>query len=70
MLGFWDAETKPFGPVHEYAAPATMLAVRFNDEPVHTGLLEDATGEDGIGFTVTATVPAALVQPEAVAVTL
>ena len=47
-----------------------MLAVRFKDNPAHTGLFEDATGEEGIALTVTTTVAAGLVQPEAVAVTL
>jgi len=23
-VGFWSAEVKPFGPVHEYVAPATV----------------------------------------------
>jgi hypothetical protein len=45
-------------------------AVKFIAEPAQTGLLLVAVGADGIAFTTTAIVPAALVQPLIVAVTL
>jgi hypothetical protein len=43
------------GPVHEYVAPATVLALRFIAEPVQTGLLLLAVGAAGVGITVTTT---------------
>jgi hypothetical protein len=61
--GFCAADVKPFGPVHEYVAPATAVVVRFNVAPTHNGLLLDGAGVAGIGFTVTTVVPAALMQP-------
>jgi hypothetical protein len=62
-------EEKLFGPVQEYVAPATVLAVRFKVCPTHKGPLFPAVGADGVGFTTTVVVPAALVQPATVAVT-
>ena len=50
-------------------APATVLAERFKSSPSHTGLSLEAVGADGIGFTVTETVPAGPVHPATVAVT-
>ena len=47
-----------------------VLAVRFNGEPEQTGLLEEAVGVPGRLLTATEVVPAALAQPETVAVTL
>lgn len=38
-------------------------------DPAHTGEFDEATGAEGIGFTVTATVPAGPVHPFTVAVT-
>ena len=67
--GFCEADVNPFGPVHEYVAPATADVVKFNVAPMHTGLLLDAVGVAGIGLTVTAVVPATLVQPLTVIVT-
>jgi hypothetical protein len=46
-----------------------LLAVRFNAEPVQTGLLLPAVGAEGGELTTTTVVPAALRQPETVAVT-
>jgi hypothetical protein len=43
--------------------------VRFNAEPVQTGLLLPAVGAGGGGLTITAVVPAALVHPPRVTVT-
>jgi hypothetical protein len=67
--GSSEVEVNVFGPVHEYVAPAIVLAVKFNVAPVQTGPLLPAVGEDGIGFTTTVVVPAILVQPLTVAVT-
>lgn len=50
-------------------APATLLAVRFNVEPAHMGLLLLAVGALGIGLTVTEVVAAALGHPLTVTVT-
>ena len=68
-VGSSNDEVNPLGPVHAYVAPATVLAERFIVEPAHTGLLLETVGADGIVFTVTAVVPAALVQPLTVTVT-
>ena len=70
IAGFCKADTKPFGPIHEYVAPATVVEARFNGEPAHTGPFEDAVGWDGTGLTITAVVVAVLEHPETVAVTL
>lgn len=43
---------KPFGPVHEYVAPATVLAVRVNVCPAQSGELFDTTGAGEVGLTV------------------
>lgn len=67
--GFCELDEKLFGPVHEYVAPATGVAVRFNVEPAHNGLLLEAVGAAGVALTTTATVPAALVHPLTVIVT-
>lgn len=44
-------------------APVTVLAVRLNVLPVHSGPLLEADGVAGVAFTVTLVVPAALPQP-------
>jgi hypothetical protein len=69
MDGFCDVEVNELGPVQLYVAPATLLAVRFNVDPAHTGLLLPAVGAVGTGFTVTDTVPAALGHPPTVTTT-
>jgi hypothetical protein len=58
--GFCNDDVKPFGPVHEYVAPPTFDAVRFNVEPVQTGPLLETVGAPGMAFTVAVVVPAAL----------
>ena len=67
--GFCEEEVKEFGPVHEYVAPATLLAVRLSVEPAQIGELLDAVGGAGVGFTVTAVVAEELVHPRTVTVT-
>jgi hypothetical protein len=62
-------DVKPFGPVHVYVAPGTVLAVRFRVELAQMGLLLPAVGAAGMGLTVTVTVPAGPVHPATVAVT-
>ena len=47
-----------------------VLAVKFKVAPTQTGLFEDAVGEAGSGVTETVVVPAKLVQPATVVVTL
>jgi formaldehyde-activating enzyme involved in methanogenesis len=68
--GFCAEELKLFGPVQVYVAPATAGVDRLTVLPEHTGELLDAVGVAGPGFTTTATVPAADVQPFVVTVTL
>ena len=48
IVGFCAADVKLLGPVHAYVAPATVAAVRFIVLPVHTGLLLDAAGDNGV----------------------
>ena len=68
--GFWDEELKLLGPDHEYVAPDTVVAYKFNVEPAHTAPPVLAVGAEGIALTVAAVVPAEEVQPLTVAVTL
>jgi len=70
MDGFCVDEENEFGPVHVYVAPTIFDAFRFNVEPAHSGELLDATGAVGVWLTTTFTVPAALVHPPTVTVTL
>ena len=46
------------------------LAVKFKSSPTHNGPLSPAVGADGVGLTTTVVVPAGLVHPLTVAVTL
>jgi hypothetical protein len=69
MVGFCVAEEKLFGPVQLYVAPAIVLAVKLSVLPAQIGELLAAVGAPGMGFTVTATVPAGPVHPATVAVT-
>lgn len=69
MDGFCDEDINPFGPVHEYVAPAMVLAVKFNVEPAHIGLLLPAVGATGLGLTTTTVVPAGPGHPATVTVT-
>ena len=70
IVGFCRDELNALGPVHEYVAPAMVLAVRLIVFPKQTGLLLPAVGAAGVGFTTTVTVPPGLVQPLAVALTV
>ena len=49
-------------------APATLVAVRFNEFPKHSGAFEDAV-TIGIELIMAFVVPAILLQPATVAVT-
>lgn len=69
IVGFCNAELNPLGPVHEYVAAATAVVVSVSVLPEQIGLLLPGDGVAGIGLTVTAVVPAALVQPPTLAVT-
>ena len=51
-------------------APVIVDAVRFNVDPAQIGPLLPAVGAAGIALTVAVVVPAALVHPLTVAVTL
>jgi hypothetical protein len=62
-------EVNPFGPVHEYVAPATAAVERFKVEPAHTGPLLVGAGVAGIAFTTALILPAGLVHPFTVTVT-
>src|SRR5437588_8700647 len=68
-VGLCADEVKPFGPVHEYVAPATAGPVSEMVAPAQYGppLLTD--GVAGEGFTTTSVVPAAEVQPFTLMVT-
>ena len=70
MEGFCVDDENALGPVHEYVAPTIFEAVKFNVEPAQIGVLLEATGAVGVWFTTTFTVPAELVQPPTVTVTL
>src|SRR5436309_6328436 len=68
-VGFWSADVKPFGPVHEYVAPGTVGVESEIVAPSQYGPPFDAVGVAGIAFTITFVVPAAYVQPLTVTVT-
>jgi len=68
ILGFCADEVNPFGPAHEYVAPAMFDALRVSVLPAQMGLLPEAIGAAGVVFTFTPTVPAALAQPATVTV--
>ena len=68
-VGFWSAEVKPFGPVHEYVAPATVGVESEMAAPSQYGPPFEAVGVAGVGLTTTPVVPAAEVQPFTVMVT-
>src|SRR4051794_15636924 len=69
MVGFCSAEVKPFGPVHEYVAPATVVALSWTVAPEQYGPVFDAVGVAGLALTTTLVAPAADVQPFTVTVT-
>jgi hypothetical protein len=68
-VGFCSAEVKPFGPVHEYVAPATSAVDSEIVEPAQYGPPFDAVGVAGMALTTTFVVPAAEAQPLTVTVT-
>ena len=68
-VGFWSTEVKPFGPVHEYVAPATVGVESVIVAPSQYGPPFEAVGVAGVAFTTTFVVPAAEVQPLTVIVT-
>jgi len=68
--GFCTEETKLFGPVHEYVAPATAAVERLMVLPVQTGVLLDGAGVAGVALITTAVVPNPEVHPFTVTVTL
>ena len=59
----------PFGPVHEYVAPLTVVVDKEIVAPAQYGPVFDAAGVAGFAFTVTLVDPAADVQPFTVMVT-
>src|SRR4051794_41448385 len=68
-VGFCSADVKPFGPVHEYVAPATAGVESEIVAPSQYGPPFEAVGVAGIGLTVTEVEPAAEVQVLTVTVT-
>jgi hypothetical protein len=68
-VGFCRDDTKPFGPVHAYVAPATVGVESEINAPSQYGPPLDAVGVAGVAFTTTEVVPAADVQPLTATVT-
>jgi hypothetical protein len=68
-VGFWSAEVKPFGPVHEYVAPLTVGVESAMVAPAQYGPPFEAVGVAGVALTTTEVEPAADVQPLTVTVT-
>lgn len=65
-LGFCKEELNELGPVQLYVAPPTGVVLNEMVPPKHTGLLADAAGVAGMGFTVTVTTTGVPAQaPEA-----
>jgi len=69
-VGFCSADVKPFGPVHEYVAPATVGVESEMVAPSQYGPPFEAVGVAGVAFTTTDVEPAADVHPFTVTVTL
>ncbi len=63
IIGFCKEEVKPFGPDHEYDAPVTVDADKFNVEPSQRGPLFDAIEAAGIGLIITFVVELLLLHP-------
>jgi hypothetical protein len=59
----------PFGPIHEYVAPATVGVERLIVAPSQYGPPLLAVGGAGAGFTTTLVVPGADVHPLTVMIT-
>ncbi len=70
IVGFCTDEVKLLGPVQLYVAPATAAVLKLMVLPVQTGVLLEGLGVAGLELTVTDVVPAALVDPLTVTVTL
>jgi len=68
-VGFWSADVKPFGPVHEYVAPLTKGVESEIIAPAQYGPPFEADGVAGVALTTTDVEPAAEVQPFTVTVT-
>ena len=68
-VGFCNEDVKPFGPVHEYVALATVGVKSWMVEPSQYGPPLVAVGVAGVVLTTTFVVPAAEVQPFTVMVT-
>src|SRR5204863_284846 len=68
-VGFCSEEVKPFGPVQEYVALATVGVESEIVAPSQYGPVLLAVGVAGIGLTTTLVVPANDVQPLTVTVT-
>src|SRR5204862_6052970 len=64
-VGFCSAEVKPFGPVHEYVAPATVGVESAIVAPSQYGPPLDALGVAGVALTTTLVVPAGAVERRA-----
>ena len=69
IVGFCNALVKLLGPVQAYVAPVTAGVERLMVAPAHAAGLV-AVGVAGIGLTTKFVVPAALVHPFTVTVTL
>ena len=68
--GLLDEEVNPLGLlVHEYVSPAVEVPPMFTEDPTQIGLLA-ITVANGRGFIIAWVVPAELVQPLTVIVTL
>ena len=67
--GVRDDDVKPFGPVHEYVAPATVGVLREIVPFSQYGPSFDAVGVAGVALTTTFVVPACDGQPSTVIVT-
>jgi hypothetical protein len=61
-VGFCCEEVKPFGPVHEYVAAATVGVESWIAAPSQYGPPFEAVGVAGVAFTTTLVEPAAEVQ--------
>src|SRR5436189_100185 len=70
IRGFCCADVNPFGPVHEYVAPATLEAKRLIVEPLQSGPPLPAAGADGAALRTTFVDPAAEGHPVTVMTTL
>ena len=62
-------EVNPLGPDQAYVAPETGVEDRFNEFPKHKGELEDEV-LTGMVLIIAFVVPAVLLQPATVAVTV